>query len=52
MRIRCTNAFGNFGPGEEVEVPDGAAFDPAHFEMAELEPVADEEAKPAKEEGK
>lgn len=32
MLLRCHDAFGNFEPGEEVEVPDGAAFDQAHFE--------------------
>jgi hypothetical protein len=36
MLLRCTNAFGNFKPGDEVEVP-GVVFDPAHFEA-----VADE----------
>jgi hypothetical protein len=35
MLLRCTNAFGNFKPGDEVEVPDGAVFDTAFFELAE-----------------
>lgn len=26
--------FGNFKPGDTVEVPDGAAFDHAYFEEA------------------
>jgi len=34
MLLRCTNAFGNFVPGDEVEVPDDAVFDSAHFERA------------------
>lgn len=33
MILTCVNAFGNFKPGDEVEVPDGAAFDTAHFEV-------------------
>lgn len=35
MLLRCTHAFGNFEPGDEVEVPDGATFDTAHFEEVE-----------------
>jgi len=30
--VRCVKAFGQFGPGAEVEVPDGAAVDPAHWQ--------------------
>lgn len=36
MQLRCVRAFGNFQPGEEVEVPDGAGFDGMYFEKAEL----------------
>lgn len=32
MLLRCIRAFGNFEPEDEVEVPDGAEFDRAHFE--------------------
>lgn len=32
MTLRCTNAFGNFKPGDEIEVPDGALYDGAFFE--------------------
>lgn len=32
MLLRCTAKFGNFKPGDEVEVPDGARFDHAYFE--------------------
>jgi hypothetical protein len=35
MLLRCHHAFGNCAPGDEVEVPDGAAFDQAYFEKAE-----------------
>lgn len=35
MLIRCVRAFGNFQPGDEVEVPDGAIFDRAYFTQAE-----------------
>lgn len=37
MQLRCVRAFGNFQPGEEVEVPDGAGFDAVYFEKAESE---------------
>ena len=33
MVLRCTHAFGNFKPGDEVEVPDGSEFDHAYFEQ-------------------
>jgi hypothetical protein len=33
MQVRCIKAFGTFKPGDVVDdVPDGAAFDPEHFE--------------------
>lgn len=32
MILVCVHAFGNFEPGDEVEVPDGANFDTAFFE--------------------
>jgi hypothetical protein len=34
MRLRCIRAFGLHEPGDEVEVPDAAAFDTAHYEAA------------------
>jgi hypothetical protein len=34
MVLRCIHAFGRFVPGNEVEVPDGAVFDHAYFEVA------------------
>lgn len=37
MKLRCHNAFGNFVPGDEVEVPDGAGFDHYYFEADEPE---------------
>jgi hypothetical protein len=39
----CKKTFGNFVPGDEVEVPDGAAFDTTHFEMAQA-PVKKDKA--------
>lgn len=35
MILVCIRKFGNTVPGDEVEVPDGAAFDHYHFEVAE-----------------
>ena len=32
MILVCVHAFGNFEPGDEVEVPDDANFDRAYFE--------------------
>ena len=43
MLLRCTNAFGNAEPGDEVEVPDGAIFDTAYFEVAEPAEEGNEE---------
>ena len=34
MQIRCIRDFSQYEPGDLVEVPDGAAFDPFHFEAA------------------
>lgn len=31
MTLVCVNAFGNFLPGDEVPVPDGAVYDTAYF---------------------
>lgn len=49
MQLRCKNAFGNFTPGQTVEVPDGAVFDTAYFELDE--PVTEEAPEVAEEEG-
>lgn len=35
MTLTCIKPFGNFEPGDELEVPDGAVFDTAYFEQAE-----------------
>ncbi len=35
MEIRCVHAFGNFEPGDVVEVPDGAVFDEVNFVRAD-----------------
>ena len=33
MILVCIRPFGNFVPGDEVEVPDGAEFDRYYFEV-------------------
>jgi hypothetical protein len=40
--LKCSRPFGNFNPGDEVEVPDGAEFDHAHFECAEQPELKEE----------
>jgi hypothetical protein len=35
MILRCRESFGNFVPGDLVEVPDSAVFDGAYFEQVE-----------------
>lgn len=35
MLLRCKRKFGNFTPGEEIEVPDGAKYDRSYFEAVE-----------------
>lgn len=41
MILVCTHPFGNFKPGDEVEVPDGAVFDGAYYaEKQEDQPAA------------
>ena len=40
MILVCTKPFGNFKPGDEVEVPDGAVFDRTYFEEKPAEPDA------------
>lgn len=39
MIIRCIHPFGNFIPGDELEIPDGAIFDETYFEDAPVEGV-------------
>lgn len=46
MKLRCVRAFGNFKPGDEIEVPEGAVFDTCHFDYAELE-IVETPPKPA-----
>jgi hypothetical protein len=43
--LKCHKPFGHYEPGAEVEVPDGAEFDTAHFEMTE-KPKVKKEDKP------
>ena len=40
MLLTCVKAFGLTEPGDEVEVPDGAAFDPEHWQAAAGPPPA------------
>jgi hypothetical protein len=35
MILVCINSFGNFAPGDEIEMPDGTEFDHAFFNEAE-----------------
>lgn len=35
MQLRNIRPFSQHQPGDTVEVPDGAAFDPFHYERAE-----------------
>jgi hypothetical protein len=49
MLLECVNAFGNFAPGDEVEVPDDALFDTAFFRRKAPESVNDvEDTKPSR----
>jgi hypothetical protein len=44
MILVCVNAFGNFEPGDEIEMPDDAEFDHAFFKAKpEAKPEADKE---------
>ena len=43
MNLKCIVAFGNFVPGDELEVPDGALFD--HFYFKEVVSTANAEAR-------
>jgi hypothetical protein len=40
--LKCVNQFGNFMPGDEVEVPDGNVFDTAYFREIEKPKVKEE----------
>lgn len=33
MTLVCVRAFGNFVPGDEIEVPEGAGYDHYYFEL-------------------
>jgi hypothetical protein len=35
VKLECVKEFGNFEPGDTVEVPEGAVFDTAHFVRVE-----------------
>ena len=40
MQLKCIRAFGGNEPGDVVDgVPDGAAFDPVHWEAVTAAPV-------------
>jgi hypothetical protein len=38
VQLRCIRRFSQYKPGDLAEVPDGAAFDPFHFEAVTPEP--------------
>ena len=48
MILRCVRPFGNFAEGDEVEVPDGAAFDRTHFAEHEDREEAPDDAEEGK----
>ena len=48
MQVRCVKAFGTSVPGDVAEVPDGAAVDPEHWEIAQDMPPS---PPPARERG-
>lgn len=35
MLLECIEPFGNFVPGDTVEVPEGAVFDTFYFKQAD-----------------
>ena len=37
MTLVCIQPFGNFEPGDRVEVPEGAIFDTAYFRRDETQ---------------
>ena len=37
MILKCRREFGNFKPGDLVEVPDGAVFDGVYFDEVPAE---------------
>lgn len=49
MKLKCVRAFGNFVPGDVVEVPDGAKFDDYYFVAVPV--VAEPKPAPVKPEG-
>lgn len=45
MILTCIRPFGNFLPGDQIEVPDGALFDHQYFEAGyqpDTDPEGDE----------
>lgn len=38
MTLICIQGFGNFRPGDQITVPDGAVYDSAFFEEAPAPP--------------
>lgn len=43
MLLQCYNSFGNYEPGDELEVPDGALYDAAVFKEVPA-PAEDDES--------
>lgn len=43
MKLRCREAFGNFVPGDVIDVPEGAVYDTLYFELAEPDKTAPKE---------
>lgn len=48
MKLKCKEAFGNFVPGDELDVPDGVVYDKAFFDEVQTATVAEDVAPPTK----
>jgi hypothetical protein len=42
VKLKCKEAFGNFVPGDELDVPDGAIYDKAFFGEVPATPVTED----------
>jgi hypothetical protein len=41
VKLKCKETFGNFVPGDELEVPDGVIYDKAFFDEVPASDAAD-----------
>lgn len=42
MKLKCKEPFGNFVPGDELDVPDGVIYDKAFFAEVPASPAAED----------